>query len=323
MLFILYAEADQLRLKDLRSDVTKELNLRLQADQAAMEQFYQFFGLNLTYRLGLTELKDLFPDTTVSMLKKCFEALRMYDLAEIIAKVKSHSLRPALSPERIEKLWRAGDRPTKYHSNVAVLVVNHSVKGDIVERNEAKKIETFFKDLNSRNEVALVSLISSQETRKVLREIKERNSEMRYYHLTENSSRKELRNIVQTKVRLEKRLEEAMQMEKVRRELKQTLELELDRLEQQEFMLRGDLENVAKKKKQEERDFENLKELEKESTKPISKTMDELIHNQGKLTSYTCMHVYSNKIEKGGLINISDPKKRVKVAIEITSKIID
>jgi len=158
MVFILHAEADKLCLKDLSRDVTRELNERLQADKATMEKVHHFFGLKLTRQFGLDELKDLFPDTPVSVLKKCFETLWIYDLAEIMEKVKSRSLRPALSPEQIEKL-RKDDRPTRYHSNVAVLVVDFSVEGDIVERNEAKKIETFFKDLNSRNKVAIISML--------------------------------------------------------------------------------------------------------------------------------------------------------------------
>ena len=90
----------------------------------------------------------------------------MYDFAEILEKVRPRSLRPALSPEQIEKLWRAGDRPTKYHSNVTVLVVNHTVGKDIVKIIDPEEIETFFKDLNSRNEVTTISLASSEETGK-------------------------------------------------------------------------------------------------------------------------------------------------------------
>ena len=50
-------------------------------------------------------------------------------------------------------------------------------------------------------------------------------------------------------------------------------------------------------KKQAKKDFEKLKELE-EVAKPISTTMDEWIHNQGWLTSYTYIHIYSNKFQK-------------------------
>ena len=71
--------------------MTIELSQRLQADPATMVKFYQFFGLKmgLRYRpsgLDLTDVQELFPDTTVNMLKECFEALRLYDLVEILEK---------------------------------------------------------------------------------------------------------------------------------------------------------------------------------------------------------------------------------------------
>ena len=46
-------------------------------------------------------------------------------------------------------------------------------------------------------------------------------------------------------------------------------------------MCRGDLENIAKKEKQAEGDFEDLKELEKEIEESVSMAMDEWVHNQG------------------------------------------
>jgi len=320
MVFILHSEADKLCLKDLSRDVTRELNERLQADQAAMEKVHQFFGLKLTQQFGLDELKDLFPDTPVSVLKKCFETLWIYDLAEIMEKVKSRSLRPALSPEQIEKL-RKDYRPTKYHSNVAVLVVDFSVEEDIVERNEAKEIETFFKDLSSRNEVAIISLVSSQETREVLRGIEERNHRKGYYyHLSEDILRKDLERTLQNKACVEKELEKVMHMEE-KRASRQRLEQRMKQLKQQEFAFRRKLETVAEEKKQAERDFEKLKELNKETTKRVSTAMDEWIHNQGCLTSYAHIQVYLNKFEKGGLIKIS--QKMIKVRIKIILKIID
>ena len=283
MLFLLLAEADKLCLKDLSSDLTEELDQRLTADKAAMEKLYQFFGLKLGHQFRLADLKDLFPDTTVSVLKKCFEALRMYDFAEIMEKVRPRSLRPALSPDQIEKLWRAGDRPTKYHSDVAVLVVTHSVEDDIVERNEAEKIEIFIKDLNSRSEVATISLASSQETRELLRKIDHRDHRkyiMRYYHLDEERLKTQLESILQEKALFEKELE--MQMGKGFDG--KTITMKLSVLKVHELQITGDLEDIAKAKKQEERNFEKLKELEKESTKLISTAMDKWIHNQGWLT---------------------------------------
>jgi len=163
MLIIFFAVSSKLCLKDLSDDVTHKLIQRLQADEAALEKFYQFFGLKmgvqypLKGRFLLKEIKKMFPDTTVSVLKECFEVLRLYDLVEILEKVKPRSLRPAVSPEQIEKLRRADERPTKYHSDVAVLVVNYTVGQEDIREN-AEKIETFFKDLNSRNEVTIISL---------------------------------------------------------------------------------------------------------------------------------------------------------------------
>jgi len=219
------SESSKLCLKDLSDDVTSKLTEMLQADEAALEKFYQFFGLKMEGRFPLQELKQMFPDTAVSVLKECFEALRLYDLVEVMEKVKPRSLRPAVSPEQIEKLWRSDDRPTKYHSDVAVLIVNHTVEEDIVEREEAEKIETFFKDLDSRNEVTIISSASSQETREFLRKINERNSGMSYY-FEEDIYKKDLKSILQRMERLEKKLEEVMQMEKGHEQRHIVLELQ-------------------------------------------------------------------------------------------------
>jgi len=279
MLIIFFAVSSKLCLKDLSYNVTNELTQRLQADGAALEKFYQFFGLKmesrypLKGRFPLEEIKQMFPDTTVSVLKECFEALRLYDLVEFMEKVKPRSLRPAVSPEQIEKLRKADDRPTKYHSDVAVLVVNHTFEEDIVEREGAEKIETFFKDLNSRNEVAIISLASSQGTLEFLMKLRERYR-LEYYPYGLPEER--LESVLQLKARLQKELEKVMQVEKGPKQ-RRRLELELSEVKGEELLLRGELENAAKVK----RDIEKLKELEKESTKCISTAMDKWIRNQG------------------------------------------
>ena len=296
---IFFAESSKLCLKDLSNDVTRELIGRLQADEAALEKFHQFFGLKLGewYPFEgrspfIGEIKRLFPDTTVSVLKECFEALQLYDLVEIMENVKPRSLRPAVSLEQVEKLRRADDRPTKYHSDVAVLVVDYSFKGDIVKREYAEKIETFFKDLNSRNEVSIIS--SSQETRKVVSEMKERNYGLRRYRPQVSLSREGLESILQQKARLERELDEVMQMEKVRNKGRRRIELEhqLIRLNHMELKFRVELGNITETKtEQVERDTEKLEEL-KEITKPISTALNELIHKQGWLTSHSYIHVF-------------------------------
>jgi len=310
-LVIFFVEGSKLCLKDLSDDVTRKWTGTLGADEAALEKFYQFFGLKMADWYRLQEIKQMFPDTTVSVLKECFEVLRLYDLVEILEKVKPRSLHPAVSPEQIEKLRRADDRPTKYHSDVAVLIVSHAVdQEDIVEREEAQKIETFFKDLNSRNKVATIALGSTEETRKVLMEMKTRNRGMVYHHLRETSLERELRNWLQQKAYLEKELERAMKINRRRR-----LKLQLEEVKELELRSRGALEKVSKRKEQAERDFKKLRELEKERMKPISTALDEWIHNQGWLAPYTYIHVYSHKFNWGVLIK---QLKRIKVLIKIT-----
>ena len=270
-------------MKDLNSDVMKKLDQRLQADNAAMEKFCQFFGLKLVHRFGLITLKDLFPDTTVSLLKKCFEALLLHDLVEILEKVRPRSLRPAVSSEQIEKLRRTDDRPTKYHSDVAVLVVDLTFEEDFVKREHVEKIETFFKDLNLRNEVATISWEESQETQEVLREVKKRPRANYYYSgFTEGDVlRNNLEIVLQEKARLEKELEKAMLMEDRGKQTRSRLEMELNEVTAEEFIWRGYLENMIKEEKQAESYFEKLKELEKEIEKSVSMAMDKWVHNQG------------------------------------------
>ena len=249
-----------------------------------MEKVIQFFGLRPFLASKVTDLKNLFPDTTVGVLKKCFEALRMYDLADIMEKVRPRSLRPALSPEQIEKLRRADDRPTKYHSDVAVLIVDHAAQKNRVKSKNPEKIETIFKDLNSRNEVAIISLPNSQETQKVLTFIKEITKFRFYSQLNEDSVEKCLEMVLLEKARLEKKLGEVRPMKKGNKQRQSELEQELRHYIDLEFHYRKLLERAAKERKQTKSGIEKLKELEKESTKPISKVMDEWIHNQGWLT---------------------------------------
>ena len=149
--------------------VTDELNQRLKADATAMEKVFRFFGLKGDPSIFLfLPIEYLFPDTTVSVLKECFEVLRLYDLAEILAKVKPRALCPALSPEQVEIL-QLDDRRTKNYSNMAVVVVDVSC-----EKGTAKMIETFFKDLNPKNEVDVIPFTNLAEKYQVREEIRKK-----------------------------------------------------------------------------------------------------------------------------------------------------
>lgn len=112
---------------------------------------------------------DLFPDTPVKLLKEVFEALQLYDLAELLEKDKPRSLRSALPLEEIKKLRQCSDRPTVFHSQVAVLIID-----DAKENASVKNIISFFKDLSSDSKTDVVSLESLQKAMKITGELKER-----------------------------------------------------------------------------------------------------------------------------------------------------
>ncbi len=248
---------------------------RLKADEAARDKFYHFFGLIVPDRYPLSDfIKELFPDTAVSVLKECFEALQLYDLTELLEKVRPRSLRPALFPEQVEKLWRTDDRPTRYHSNVAVLVVNRVVEGDDVKRDSEEKIEAFFKGLSPRNEVAIISSPSSQETREAREEdqLEKRKEEIRHQLKVELPLRRK---------RLKKQLE--MKMEK---EDNARVRLFWSRLQEEELLLRLELDNcIEESTKLREQLEKNIEKVEEQEKKAVSTAMDKLIHNQGWLTS--------------------------------------
>ena len=85
---------------------------------------------------------------------------------DLVAFLKPISLRPVLSPGEVETL-RTGDLPTKSHNNVLVLVVNDSTDKDLDQ-----KMEGFFKELNSQNNVTVIGSSCSEENRKELNDLK-------------------------------------------------------------------------------------------------------------------------------------------------------
>lgn len=304
MFIVLHAETSKLCLKDLSSDVTQELITRLEADEAAKEKFFRFFGLKMRSRnslarnvadgltlTALTDIEQLFPDTPVNVLKDCFEALRLYDFFEFLEKVRPRSLRPALSSEQVEKLRAADDRPTKYHSNVAVLVINHSFKEVNVVKDYAEKIEAFFKNLNSHNEVAMIASPSSPETREILWEVTQKKRKEEYIKVYQETIRQQLEiELPRERERLEKEID-------IEEEGKPRVGFterghgqSLSEIKREELELRRELdirmERGAKLREQIEREIEKIKELEKETEKAISTAMDKWIYYQGVFFVY-------------------------------------
>ena len=100
------------------------------------------------------------------MLKEVFEALKLYDLVELLERVtKPRTLYPALSLKEIENLQDASNRPTKFYSKAKVLII-HNDEG--IVGNNAEKIGTFFKALNSQTQVTTLSINPQTE---LLREL--------------------------------------------------------------------------------------------------------------------------------------------------------
>ena len=145
------------------------MDRKLSADKVALERVFRFFGLKVDCRPSshvscMRQIAHSFPNTPVDLMRQCFEALQMYDLVDLLEKaVKTISLRPVLSSGEVETL-RTGNLPTKSHNNVVVLVVN-----DSADKELNQKIEGFFKELNSQNDV---TVIGSEEKLKELRDLK-------------------------------------------------------------------------------------------------------------------------------------------------------
>ena len=149
--------------------MTTELTCRLLSDSTALDRFYRSFGLDSTKfysRRGQWSITEFFPDTPIKMLKEIFEALKLYDLVELLERVtKPRTLHPALSLKEIETLQDASDRPTKFYSKAEVLTIQND---ENVVGNDAEKIGTFFKALNSQTQVTSLSM---EPRRKLLDEL--------------------------------------------------------------------------------------------------------------------------------------------------------
>ena len=165
--------------------MTKEFTSRLQNDPVAQERFYRSFGLDprkLRIR-GLSDIKELFPDTPVKMLKEVCEALQLFDLVELLDKeTKPKTLRPALPLKETEKLPSANYRPTKIYTKTEVLIIRCSGKEG--EDYGSEKFGHFFKLLNTKNQVTELTAKSSWNLHEQLDKLKhsERSNEYDMFH---------------------------------------------------------------------------------------------------------------------------------------------
>ena len=93
------------------------------------------------------------------MLTDVFEALKLYDLLELL-EIKSikppRSLQLAYTLDEIKKLNGVADLPTTYHSCGAVLII-----ADDEHVSSASAIKTFFTDLDNKSDVNEGTLYTS------------------------------------------------------------------------------------------------------------------------------------------------------------------
>ena len=149
-------------LKDLSKAVTAEISFRLQTDHTALEQFCQSFGLDrkkLHFSMrgeSRQEIIELFPDTPVTLLRDVFRKLELYDLVELLEKVRPSTLR-ALPTKEMDKVLNANNkRPTKFFSKAEVLIIDY-FDFAAVEKANIQRLGSFFKDLNSKSQVAEIT----------------------------------------------------------------------------------------------------------------------------------------------------------------------
>ena len=156
-------------MKDLSKEVTEELTFRLNRNKDIQNQFYRSFGLqpDLPYD-ELTNIRNIFADTPVKMLKEVFETLQLFDFAELLEKAtKPRTLRPALPLKEIEKLSNVSNRPTKVYSKAEVLIIELCEGPQTAadnDRNDAERVGSFFKALNSQNEITTLTSNHSKKS---------------------------------------------------------------------------------------------------------------------------------------------------------------
>ena len=148
-----------------------ELACRLQVDPTAQQRFYEAFGLN-PEKLSpymLKNIAEFFPYTRVKVLEEVFQELQLYDLVEMLEKVKLRSLRPSLPLKEMKKLLNVSGRPSKFYNKAEVLIIEQSDRNAVVDAYpNVEGIGSFFKALNSQNQITKVTVKVAGQTEKEL-----------------------------------------------------------------------------------------------------------------------------------------------------------
>lgn len=302
----------KLCLKDLSDQIAWELTSRLESDPVAQKLFYQSFGLDRLHAGALSDIsrlhpdslfemtdiswphpgvvisdiRELFPDTPIRLLKDIFESLKLYDLVELLEKAKPRTLRPALPLKEIEKLPNSINRPTKFYSNAEVLIIDGSTRA---ADDNAERIGSFFKSLNSRNKVTAITVGSIKEIIKDLIKLNRTKEydelEQREYSLNEKldeyaQERELLRRNMKKQSKTDKRFEGEENLLRLVDKRASLIEMELEKViekrKQREKEPKPEIEKTIEQKKE---------ELQKEKEKfqmAVSTVMDRWVQNEGK-----------------------------------------
>ena len=299
--FLLNLDATyNLCLKDLSDEMVREVTLRLEGDPTSEERFRKSFGLyskrKLQPELVVSDIKKLFPDTPVRLLKDVFEALQLYDIVELLEKAKPRTLRPALPLKEIERLPEAINRPTTFYSKTSVLIIDNGTD------DSAEIIESSFKTLNSGGEVITISVAQLVTKREALRRVKNtkegilRTLAGPYYYrelsvkeeleLVRWGSRKNQQEILALPAQDRQRLEH-LQRKFIADE--STLEKDLEKIlkEKEKRMKSKNLDSVKKELRQKEEEIrqkeEELQQKDEEFQMALSAVVNKWVEQEGWL----------------------------------------
>lgn len=190
-------------MKDVDQRVTIELTSRLKSDPVALERFYRAFGLDpmKLHTKELWDIKELFPDTAINTLKDVFEALQLYDLADLLEKVtRPRALRPAISLKEIEQLPTANNRPTKIYSKAEVLIITYPENG--ATDDAAEDFGCFFQALHSQSQVTTLTAEASwlESFSEDLDKLRKREKTIDFHTLTTNHKESHLQKRLERKI---------------------------------------------------------------------------------------------------------------------------
>ena len=254
--------------------MTSELTCRLRTDPFALQRFYQSFGLD-PVKLLPESLEEFFPDTPIKLLRDVFEELQLYDLVELLEKVKPRTLRPVFPLKEIRKALNATNRPTKFYSKAEVLIIKFS-ESVAVDYN-VLGFRSFLKALNPESNITTVTSGNLAERLGTLKETKK---------MVEDEDRRASTKETKLKELLDKRVPFSWYKHKspeltlqVARNSNEHL-LKLFHKEEQE--MRKELENVIKQREQ------WTKEIKPKIEREIKQNEEELQRENEKFQMAVC-----------------------------------